>query len=280
MTIKRSARPLRARSLMRLLGPGLVAGASDDDPSGIATFSQAGAQFGYSMLWTVAFTWPFMVAIQLVAAHIGRVTGGGIMSNVKTMFSRSVVVALATLLVVANTINIAADLAAMGEALKLVVGGGEHGRALVFGVMCLALQIRIPYRHYAPILKWLTLSLFAYVAVVFTVQVPWSVVLRQTLLPTVNWSADYLLVVVAVFGTTISPYLFFWQASQEVEEMHQGRQRRPLREMRRGGEPELVRMEWDTMLGMGFSNIVAYFIILTTAATLHTVGITDIQTSA
>lgn len=162
----------RSPPLLRLLGPGLIAGASDDDPSGIATYSQAGAQCGFGMLWTVVFTWPFMVAIQLIAAHIGRITGTGIIANVQTVFPRHVVVTLATLLVVANTINIAADLAAMGEALQLIAGGGLHGHALLFGLACAALEISIPYRHYAPILKWLTLSLFAYVATAMTIQVP------------------------------------------------------------------------------------------------------------
>lgn len=272
--------PNRSKALKRVLGPGLIAGASDDDPSGIATYSQAGAQFGFAMLWTVVFTWPFMVAIQLNAAHIGRVTGAGIMANIKTVYPRRVVVSLALLLVVANTINIAADLAAMGEALQLVIGGGAHGHALVFGIVCALLQIRIPYRNYAPILRWLTLALFAYVATAFTIVVPWSDVLSQTIWPSLQWSADYLLVIVAVFGTTISPYVFFWQASQEVEDMHLGHSHRPLRQLKRGGDAELRRMEWDTVVGMGFSNAIAFFIILTTAATLHKAGLTDIQTSA
>ena len=264
----------------RFLGPGLIAGASDDDPSGIATYSQAGAQFGFAMLWTVVFTWPFMVAIQLIAAHIGRVTGAGIMANIKTIYPRWIVMALTSLLVIANTINIAADLAAMGEALQLVVGGGQHGHALVFGLVCIVLQIFVPYRLYAPILRWLTLSLLAYVATAFTIKVPWAEALQQTVWPSLQWSADYLLVIVAVFGTTISPYVFFWQASQEVEEMHQNRPHRPLKDLKRGGDSELVRMEWDTLIGMAASNIVAFFIILTTAATLHAAGLTNIATSA
>ncbi len=264
----------------RFLGPGLIAGASDDDPSGIATYSQAGAQFGFAMLWTVVFTWPFMVAIQLIAAHIGRVTGAGIMANIKTIYPRWIVMALTSLLVIANTINIAADLAAMGEALQLVVGGGQHGHALVFGLVCIVLQIFVPYRLYAPILRWLTLSLLAYVATAFTIKVPWAEALQQTVWPSLQWSADYLLVIVAVFGTTISPYVFFWQASQEVEEMHQNRPHHPLKDLKRGGDSELVRMEWDTLIGMAASNIVAFFIILTTAATLHAAGLTNIATSA
>lgn len=198
----------RSSTLQRMLGPGLIAGASDDDPSGIATYSQAGAQFGYAMLWTVVFTWPFMVAIQLVAAHLGRVTGAGIMANIKTIYPRSVVVVLALLLVVANIINIAADLAAMGEALQLIVGGGEHGHALVFGLVCIGLQVGMPYRSYARVLKWLTLALFAYVGAAFSVNVQWAEAFSQTVAPTIQMTSDYILLVVAVFGTTISPYVF------------------------------------------------------------------------
>lgn len=272
--------PKRKSVLQRILGPGLIAGASDDDPSGIATYSQAGAQFGFNMLWSVVFTWPFMLAIQLIAAHIGRVTGAGIMANVKEAFPRSVVIILVTLLVIANTINIAADLAAMGEALQLVTGGGQHGHALIFAVLCAALQIFIPYRKYAPYLRWLAFALLAYVATALTIQVPWQTALRETVFPSISWTPEYLLVVVAVFGTTISPYVFFWQASQEVEEMHQGLPHRPLRELRRGGQSEMQRMEWDTAVGMAFSNIIAFFIILTTAATLHVAGVINIETSA
>ncbi len=267
------------RSLFGFLGPGLVAGAADDDPSGIATYSQAGAQFGYQMLWTVVLTWPFMVAVQLISARIGRVTGHGIAANIKQTMPRPVLIGLVSLLLIANIINIAADIAAMGEALQLVVGGGEHGHALVFGIGCVLLQVFIPYRKYAPILKWLTLVLFSYVATVFTVQVDWGQALRATVLPSLSFSADYLLVVVAVFGTTISPYLFFWQASQEVEEMDL-HHRRPLRDLKRGGAREIDRIAIDTTVGMAFSNIVAFFIILTTAVTLNAHGIKDIQTSA
>ncbi len=257
----------------------MVAGAADDDPSGIATYSQAGAQFGYGLLWTVALTWPFMVAVQLISARIGRVTGHGIAANIKQTMPQPVLVGLVTLLLIANIINIAADIAAMGEALQLVVGGGEHGHALLFGIGCVLLQVFVPYKKYAPILKWLTLVLFSYVATVFTVKVDWGQALRATFMPSLSLNADYLLVVVAVFGTTISPYLFFWQASQEVEEMDQNR-RRPLRDLKSGGAQEIDRIAIDTTLGMAFSNIVAFFIILTTAVTLNAHGIKDIQTSA
>jgi NRAMP (natural resistance-associated macrophage protein)-like metal ion transporter len=274
-----ASRRLKVRSLFRFLGPGLVAGAADDDPSGIATYSQAGAQYGYGLLWTVVLTWPFMVAVQLISARIGRVTGHGIAANIKQTMPRSVLIGLVSLLLIANIINIAADIAAMGEALQLVVGGGEHGHALLFGVGCVLLQVFIPYRKYAPILKWLTLVLFSYVATVFTVKVDWGQALRATFLPSLSLNADYLLVVVAVFGTTISPYLFFWQASQEVEEMDQ-QHHRPLRNLKRGGVREIDRIAIDTTLGMAFSNLVAFFIILTTAVTLNAHGIKDIQTSA
>jgi NRAMP (natural resistance-associated macrophage protein)-like metal ion transporter len=267
--------------VFRLLGPGLVTGAADDDPSGIATYSQAGAQFGFGLLWTMFLTTPFMIAIQLVSAHIGRVTGKGIAANAKQFYPLPLVLVPIALLVVANTINIAADLAAMGEALYLVIGGLKHEHALIFAAASVLLQVFVPYRRYAPILKFLTLVLFLYVAVVFTIEIPWGEVLVGTLLPNISFDHDYLLLVVAVLGTTISPYLFFWQASQEVEEMRRerSRPRLPLKILTRGGGGELTRISIDTTVGMIFSNIIAYFIILATASTLHAHGITDIQTA-
>ncbi len=265
--------------VLRLLGPGLVTGAADDDPSGIATYSQAGAQFGYGLLWTVFLTIPFMIAIQLVSALIGRVTGKGLAANVMEIAPRWLVLALIFLLVAANTINIAADIAAMAEALSLVIGGLNHEHALIFASASTLLQVFVPYRRYAPILKLLTLTLFAYVATAFTVKIPWSTALLATVWPKVSISPDYFLMVVAVLGTTISPYLFFWQASQEVEEMHKGRTRRPLRELSRGGDPELDRIKIDTTVGMFFSNIIAFFIILTTASVLHAHGVTNINSA-
>jgi NRAMP (natural resistance-associated macrophage protein)-like metal ion transporter len=266
--------------IFRLLGPGLVTGAADDDPSGIATYSQAGAQFGYALLWIVFLTTPFMIAIQLVSAYIGRVTGKGIAANVKQFYPRPFVGLLVALLVMANTINVAADIAAMGEALYLVIGGLKHEHALIFAAASVLLQVFVPYRRYAPILKWITLVLFLYVAVVFTVQIPWRTVLAATLVPSLSFNPDYLMLIVAVLGTTISPYLFFWQAAQEVEEMRLHHRRRPLKELSRGGDPELRRMGFDTTVGMVFSNLIAYCIVLTTAATLHTAGITNIRTAA
>jgi NRAMP (natural resistance-associated macrophage protein)-like metal ion transporter len=209
----------RIPSFLRHVGPGVVTGAADDDPSGIVTYTQAGAQFGTGMLWTVFLSLPFMVAIQMVSARIGRQSGRGISANLREHAPRPLLLAVVALLVVANTINIAADISAMGEALQLVVGGGQHFHAVVFGVLTVVLQIFVPYRRLAPILKWLTLALFVYVAVAFAVPIPWRQVLHDLVLPHVQPNADFAMMIVAVLGTTISPYLFFWQASQEVQEM-------------------------------------------------------------
>ena len=275
------ARGRKPRNIIfRLLGPGLVTGAADDDPSGIATYSQAGAQFGYGLLWTVFLTTPFMIAIQLVSAQIGRVTGKGLAANFSQLAPRWLVISLVSLLVAANTFNIAADIAAMGEALSLVIGGLNHEHALIFAAGSVLLQIFVPYHRYAPVLKFLTLTLFVYVATAFTVKIPWSKALLAALWPNPTFNLDYFLMVVAVLGTTISPYLFFWQASQEVEEMGHGKHRRPLKELRRGGYPEIDRIAVDTTVGMIFSNAIAFFIILTTAAVLNAGGITNIQTAA
>jgi len=272
----------RGNVFLRLLGPGLVTGAADDDPSGIATYSQAGAQFGFGLLWTVFLTTPFMIAIQLVSAHIGRVTGKGIAANAKQFYPLPIVLVPICLLIVANTINIAADLAAMGEALYLVIGGLKHEHALIFAALSVLLQVFVPYRRYAPILKFLTLVLFLYVAVAFTVEIPWRSVQAETAFPAVSLNYDYLLLVVAVLGTTISPYLFFWQASQEVEEMQRDRRRPrlPLKILTRGGGQEMTRISIDTTVGMVFSNVIAFFIILATASTLHVHGFTQIETAA
>jgi NRAMP (natural resistance-associated macrophage protein)-like metal ion transporter len=265
---------------LRLLGPGLVTGAADDDPSGIATYSQAGAQFGYGLLWTVFLTTPFMIAIQLVSAQIGRVTGKGLAANVSQFAPRWLVIFLVSILVVANTFNIAADIAAMGEALSLVIGGLNHEHALIFAATSVLLQVFVPYRRYAPVLKFLTLTLFVYVVTAFTVKISWSVALLSAVWPKPTFNLDYFLMVVAVLGTTISPYLFFWQASQEVEEMAQGKPSRPLKKLQRGGHPEIDRIAVDTTVGMVFSNAIAFFIILTTAAVLNAGGVTNIQTAA
>lgn len=262
------------------LGPGLITGAADDDPSGIATYSQAGAQYGFGVLWTLFFTYPLMVGIQIVSARIGVVTGRGIADNMRSSYPLAVTLPLILLLLIANTINIAADIAAMADAMELVGAGSRHIYAVVFGMGCLLLQIFIPYERYVRILKWLTLSLFAYVGTVFAVDVPWHKVIAGTLLPHLKIQSDYALLVVGVFGTTISPYLFFWQAGQEVEDKRARSARAHLSDTPGNAAKHLKRIKWDTAIGMGFSNLIAFFIMLTTAATLYPAGIHDIQTSA
>jgi NRAMP (natural resistance-associated macrophage protein)-like metal ion transporter len=268
------------KSLWGRLGPGLITGAADDDPSGIATYSQVGAGFGYSILWTAIFTLPLMVGIQTVSARIGRVTGHGLAANIRKHYSPWLLHGIVVLLLAANTINIAADIGAMGAALKLLIGGSAHWYAIAFGLTSIMLQVFIPFPRYAPILKALTLALFAYVATVFVVEVPWSEVLYQTLMPSISLKGNYVVAIVAVFGTTISPYLFFWQASQEVEEQRAAAGEKPLIAAPEQASAQLQRIKLDTVIGMGFSNLVAFFIMLTAAVTLHAHGVTDIQTSA
>jgi NRAMP (natural resistance-associated macrophage protein)-like metal ion transporter len=268
------------RRWMRQLGPGLITGAADDDPSGIATYSQAGAQFGYQMGWTVVLTYPLMVGIQMVSARMGRVTGHGLASNIRLHFPRPVLYAIVAMLVVANTINVAADIAAMGDALTLVVGGSKHLYVILFGVVGLLLQVFLPYQRYVRYLKWLTLSLLAYVAVVFTISVPWREAIVGIVWPRLTLNGQALTVIVAVFGTTISPYLFFWQAAQEVEEVKADPAAYPLTQAPETARAHLRRIKIDTYIGMGFSNLIALFIIISAAATLHAAGIHDIQTSA
>ena len=274
----KSIRKLNIRQGLRQLGPGLITGAADDDPSGIATYSQAGAQFGFSMLWTMVFTLPLMVAIQLISARIGYVTRRGLAANVKTSFPRWVLFTVVGMLLAANTLNVAADIAAMAEALRLLVGGSAHVYAVTFGLLCLVLQVFLPYQTYVRWLKWLTLALLAYVAVVFTLRLDWWQIASEIVwprLPLGTHGHEVLLIVVAVFGTTISPYLFFWQAAQEMEDASGAGPHTPA-EVRH----HLRRIKLDTLIGMTFSNLIAFFIILSTAATLHAAGVTDIQTSA
>jgi NRAMP (natural resistance-associated macrophage protein)-like metal ion transporter len=266
----------RMRSAAGRLGPGLITGAADDDPSGIATYSQAGAQFGFSMLWSVVLTLPLMAAIQIVSARIGFVTGKGLAANIKSAMPRPVLVLVLSLLLGANVLNISADIAAMAEALRLLVGGSVHVYALTFGLASLVLQVFLPYRTTVRILKWLTLALLAYAAVLFAIHIDWMQVLARTVNPGLPLTRDTLLTLVAVLGTTISPYLFFWQASQEVEDSQQRSPAQSAAEVR----GHLRRIKWDTNIGMTFSNMIAFFIMLATAATLHEAGITDIQTSA
>jgi NRAMP (natural resistance-associated macrophage protein)-like metal ion transporter len=270
-----------ARKLLGRCGPGLITGAADDDPSGIATYSQAGAHFGLNLLWTLALTYPLMTAIQLISARVGRVTGMGLAANLAQVFPRPLVQGLAAMLFVANTINIGADMAAMGAAAKLLAGGGEVVFIVAFAALSLGLQLLVPYTRYVRFLKWLTLALFAYVAVVFTVRIDWAEVAARTVLPHLALDGHAITMIVAVLGTTISPYLFFWQSAEEVEEIEADDDKEPLlEESRRRARDELGRIRLDTFVGMAVSNLIAFFVMLTTAVTLHAHGVTDIQTSA
>lgn len=276
MPIKRKA---PSTPVIKQLGPGLITGAADDDPSGIATYSQAGAQFGFQLLWTMALTYPLMTAVQLVSARIGRVTGRGLAWNMRQILPRWVVTLLVAALFVANTINIGADLAAMGDAAELVTGTGEHIFTIAFAVGSLLLQLFVPYHRYASILKWLTLVLLAYVALVFMVKVDWAGVAKGMTLPTIA-GATALTTIVAIFGTTISPYLFFWQSSQEVEEIDQDDDKHALEDAPAEAPAEFGRIRIDTFAGMAVSNLVAIAIMIGTAATLHASGQTEIETAA
>ena len=263
-----------------MLGPGLITGAADDDPSGIATYSQAGVQFGYGVGWTLLFTYPLMMGIQLASARIGRVTGKDLTETFARFCPRWLVASLVLLLLIANVINLGADLSAMGASATLVLPGRPAGYAAGFGIVSLLLQVFLPYERYVRVLKWLTLSLLAYVGVVFAVDVDWAAALRGTLSPTFHWSREYVTTVVAILGTTISPYLFFWQASQEVQEIKRVAVDQPLRVAPEQARRQLRRLRLDTAVGMGFSNLIAFFIITATAATLHAHGQTQIGTTA
>jgi len=265
--------------LLQSLGPGLVTGASDDDPSGIATYSQVGAQFGYGLLWTMLFSYPLMAAIQEISAQIGRVTGRGIAGNLRRHYAPGWLYSMVGLVVVANVINLGADIGAMGDVVKLLVGGPALLYAALFAALSVALETFLSYDRYAGVLKWMTLALFAYVATVFVVHVPWGPALKATVLPHWSWSAGYVTSVVAVLGTTISPYLFFWQAESEVELERANPVERPLKRDPTHAASQLHRIRVDTYTGMAFSNLVAYFIILTAAATLWATGQTHIETS-
>jgi NRAMP (natural resistance-associated macrophage protein)-like metal ion transporter len=278
LTFRQIRQRLAEHPLARV-GPGLVTGAADDDPSGIATYSQAGAQFGLNMLWTMLVSYPLMAAVQSLCARIGRVTGKGLAVNIKQAFPAWVLYGAVGLLLVANTINIAADVATMGDVLALMVGGNRHLLTVVLVVMSLASQVLVPYHSYVKFLKWLTLSLLSYAAVLFTVHVPWSQVAVRAVVPRLSFDAATATVVVGVFGTTISPYLFFWQCAEEVEDLHARRDDRALIEDGAAAPRELRRIRWDTWSGMLYSNLTAFFIILATAVTLHVAGVTDIQSA-
>ena len=274
-TVKQPETP----KLLSILGPGLITGASDDDPSGIATYSQAGAQFGYSLGWVMLFSWPLMCAVQEISARIGRVTGRGIAGNIKNQYAMPLLYSIVGLLVIANTINIGADLGAMAAALKMIIGGPQWLYVMGFAALTIVLEIFVRYSRYVSVLKWLTVSLFTYVAVAFSVSVPWSTVAHDLIIPNISLKPEYLTVVVAILGTTISPYLFFWQAEEEVEEVKERDGAQPLVRAPQQAEREFSRIRWDTYIGMALSNLVALFIIISTAATLHEHGITNIQTS-
>lgn len=271
--------PQESQSFLKALGPGLVTGAADDDPSGIATYSQVGAQFGYTLGWTMLFSYPLMTAVQGLSAGIGAVSGKGLAMNLKLHYHPRVAYGAMALLFIANFINIGADLAAMGAALRLLIGGPEVAYALMFGIFCAAVQVIVPYPAYVSVLKWLTLSLFAYVAVVLVVGVPWGEALAGLAMPNLEFTGSHFTAIVAVLGTTISPYLFFWQAGEEVEELRRRRLARLRRNPHVAG-PELGRIRMDTLVGMGFSNLVALCIIVAAAATLHANGVHEVQTSA
>ncbi|MFY9760049.1 MAG: divalent metal cation transporter [Xanthobacteraceae bacterium] len=282
LTTGKARRP-PAKNWLGMLGPGLVTGAADDDPSGIATYSQGGAQFGYALGWTMFLTTPFMIAIQMVSARIGAVTGQGLAANLDKAMPRSMLFGVVGLLLIANTLNIAADIAAMGDALRLVAGGPVLVYIALFGIGCLAAEILIPYHTYSGYLKTLTLVLFAYVATAFTIRIPWGQVLAATFVPRLTWDRDFMLMLVAIFGTTISPYMFFWQASLEAE----GRKLRSKAATaaaaaalkNRLAEKDSFRIGIDTTTGMVLSNLIGFFIIVTTGATLHAHGITHIGTA-
>lgn len=270
---------MRVLDRLKRLGPGLVTGAADDDPSGIATYSQTGAQSGTGLLWTMVLCYPLMVAVQLASARVGRVTGHGLGKSLDKVMPRWLVIGLIGLLFVANTINVGADLAAMGEASALVVGGWTHAFTVMFAMLSLLLQLFVPYHRYVNFLKWLTLVLLAYIALVFMVKVDWKAAAEGMVIPKIAGATE-VTTIVAIFGTTISPYLFFWQAAQEVEDLDQVEEREPLNENSQQAPDALSRIRWDTFAGMAVSNIVALAIMLGTAATLHAAGKTDIQSAA
>ncbi len=267
------------KTLLERLGPGLITGASDDDPSGIATYSQAGAAYGFTLLWTVVFSWPLMCAIQEISARIGRVTGRGIAGNIRRYYSAWLLYPVVVLLVLANTINLGADIGAMGSALQLLIGGPALLYAIGFAILCLVLEVFISYQRYSHYLKWLTLVLFSYVLAAFSVKIHWGTVAVGTLIPTFSRNGQYWATFVAILGTTISPYLFFWQASQETEEIRDHLDESALAKEPTQARVQFGRIRFDTVTGMFLSNTIAFFIILAAGATLHAHGITDVQTA-
>jgi NRAMP (natural resistance-associated macrophage protein)-like metal ion transporter len=268
----------RVRRFFANLGPGLITGAADDDPSGISTYSVTGAAFGYLPLWTALFSFPLMAAVQLMCARLGLVTGRGLAGVVRLHYPRPVLWGACTLLIVANVFNIGADLGGMAEATEMMTGINSHYWTPVYTVLIISLLFFSSYRHIARLFKWLTFVLFAYIAAAFLVRPDWVSVLSATLVPRVEWSSAFLATFVGILGTTISPYLFFWQASQEVED-ERAKGRIALEQREGATDEELGIARTDIVTGMFFSNLVMYFIILTTAATLHAQGQTNIETA-
>lgn len=268
------------RTWLRQLGPGLITGAADDDPSGIVTYSQAGAAFGYSLGWSVVLTLPFMVAVQEMSARLGRVTGRGLAAALKLHAPAPLVLLLVSLLVVANVINLGADIGAMAAVTKLMFGGSQQLYAVAFAVVSAAAEIWLAYKRYVQVLKWLTVSLLAYIALLFVVAVPWREAVIGAFIPHLTFDRDSLTMLLAVLGTTISPYLFFWQAAEEAEDELAAPDPRPLREHPSDAKRELGRIGVDTWAGMAYSNVVALAIVIGTAATLHAHGITNIDSAA
>lgn len=272
--------PSSTARVLQILGPGLITGASDDDPSGIATYSQVGAQFGYDMGWVMLFSFPLMCAIQETSARIGRATGEGIAGNIRRHYSPLLLRAMVTLLLIANTINLGADLGAMGNVVNMLAGGPALLYAVIFGAVCAGLQIFTDYKRYVGVLKWITVTLFAYVATALVARIPWGAVALRTFVPSMRFETSYIVAIVAVLGTTISPYLFFWQSSQEAEDVREDPTAKPLKRAPRQAPAELRRIRVDTYLGMLLSNAIGWFIIVTVAATLNVHGIKDIGTAS
>jgi NRAMP (natural resistance-associated macrophage protein)-like metal ion transporter len=281
--VAHSSDPVVSASKPRLfgfLGAGLITGASDDDPSGIATYSQVGSSFGYGLAWTLLFSYPLMVAVQMISARIGRTTGHGIAGVLRRYYPNWLLQWVVVLLLIANVINLGADLGAMADATALLISAPKWLFVLFFSAICIAMQILLQYTRYVRVLKWFTLSLFAYVAVLLVIHVDWRALGSHLIVPRLSWQPEYLTAIVAIFGTTISPYLFFWQAEEEVEDMHTKPAERSLIDAPDQAPEALHRIEMDTLVGMGLSNVVALAILTTAAATLNAAGITDIQTSA
>jgi len=277
--VLKKSKPSRAKDILWKLGPGLITGAADDDPSGIATYSQVGAQFGYGMLWTMLFTFPLMAAIQEISARIGRVSGIGIAGNIRRHYPRPYLYGIVSLLLIANIFNIGADIGAMGAAAQLMLPGPPALFVVLAGGVSLAMQILIPYSSYVKYLKWLTLALFSYVITAIILHEPRWAAVRATIWPNISLHREFLTALIAILGTTISPYLFFWQASEEVEDVTLNAGEQPLKNAPKQAPTQLQRIRFDTFLGMAFSNLVAFFIILTAASTLYSHGLRDIQTA-